>query len=242
MRRLAPRARNSCERRSPTSSETLKAAVTTAMPRARAAPVSSLRRGRRPNESATRRRNIIVGESDPQLTRNLLSCATQAGKIHHNVAAINVRGNADGIAATLIADGRNVDGGAAMTADDILAVLSIAFRATDATSIESCAISVGLLDDHESQRLVRDVYGEKMEFSIIHLGERNANFLAVGGNRRRRWRDRIGARVNKIGGEYKNHYQTRGGSGHHPVSLTAILRFEQAFSGFTTGLTGGNFA
>src|SRR3984893_5750842 len=242
MRRLAPRARNSCERRSPTSSETLKAAVTTAMPRARAAPVSSLRRGRRPNESATRRRNIIVGESDPQLTRNLLSGATQAGKIHHNVAAIDVRGNADGIAATLIADGRNVDGGAAMAADDILAVLSIAFRTTDAASIESCAVSVGLLDDHETQRLVRDVYGEKMEFPIIHLGERDANFLAQGGNRRRRWRGRIGARVNKIGGENKYDYKACSSGGHHPVALAAVFRFEQAFPGFTGGLAGGIFA
>ena len=103
----------------------------------------------------------VAGEV-PQLTRNLLSGTTQAGKIHHNVTAINVRGNVDGIAATLIADGRNVDRGAAMTADDIPAVLPIAFRATDTTSVQSCAISVGFLDDHKTQSLVRDVHGEQM--------------------------------------------------------------------------------
>ena len=101
-------------------------------------------------------------EEDARLTRNLLSGATQAGKIHHDVAAIDVRGNVDGIAATLIADSRNVDGGAAMTADDVLAVLPIAFRATDAASIESGAVAVGFLDDHETQSLVGDVHGEQM--------------------------------------------------------------------------------
>ena len=108
-------------------------------------------------------------EEDAQLTRNLLRGMTQAGKIHHNVAAIDVRCDADGIAATLIADGRNINRGAAMTADNVLAVLAIAFRATDAASIESGAVAVGFLDDHEAQRLVLDVHGKQMEFSVIHL-------------------------------------------------------------------------
>ena len=177
-------------------------------------------------------------EEDAQLTRNLLSGATQAGKIHHNVAAIDARRDSDGIAATLIADGRNINGGAAMTADDVLAVLTIAFRTTDAASIESGAVAVGFLDDHEAQSLVGDVHGEEMQFSVIDLRERNANFLAVGGNRCRGWRSRIGARVNKIGGEDKYDHQARGGSRHHPITLAAILRFEQALSRFTSGLSG----
>src|ERR1700730_5925882 len=106
--------------------------------------------------------------------RNLLSGATQTGKVHHNVASVDVRCDADGIAATLIADRRNINGGAAMTADHILAVLPIAFRATDAASIESCAIAIGLFDDHKTQRLVGDVYGEQMQFPVIHLRERDA--------------------------------------------------------------------
>jgi len=101
-------------------------------------------------------------EEDAQLTRNLLRGMTQAGKIHHNVAAIDVRCDADGIAATLIADGRNINGGAAMTADNVLAVLAIAFGATDAARIESGAVAVGFLDDHEAERLTGDVYGEQM--------------------------------------------------------------------------------
>jgi len=101
-------------------------------------------------------------EEDAQLTRNLLSGMTEAGKIHHNVAAVDARRDADGIAATLIADGRNINGGAAMTADDVLAVLAVAFRATDTTSIESGAVAVGFLDDHETQHLIGDIYGEQM--------------------------------------------------------------------------------
>src|SRR5208283_5898640 len=60
--RLAPRLRNSWASRSPTSSETLSAAVATALPSASAAMVSNLRRGRRVNESATSRRNIAPGQ------------------------------------------------------------------------------------------------------------------------------------------------------------------------------------
>src|SRR5260370_19442699 len=56
--RFAPRLRNSRAKRSPTSSETLIAAVATAIPNARAAPVRSLWRGRRLKESATTLRNM----------------------------------------------------------------------------------------------------------------------------------------------------------------------------------------
>src|ERR1700722_20370123 len=99
-------------------------------------------------------------EEDARLTRNLLSGATKTGEIHHDVTAVDVRRDTDGIAAALVADTRNVDGRAAMTADDILAVLAITFGATDTASVESCAIAIGLLDDHEAQSLVGDVYGE----------------------------------------------------------------------------------
>src|ERR1700686_1831167 len=101
-------------------------------------------------------------EEDAQLARNLLSSMTQAGKIHHNVAAVDVRRHSDGIAATLIADGRDINGGAAVTANDVLAVLAIAFRAADAASIESGAVAVGLLDDHEAQSLLGDVHSEQV--------------------------------------------------------------------------------
>ena len=101
-------------------------------------------------------------EEDAQLTRNLLSGATEAGKFHHNVAAIDARRDSDGIAATLIANSRNINGGAAMTADHILAVLAVAFRATDTASIEGGAVAIGLFDDHKTQRLIGDVHGEQM--------------------------------------------------------------------------------
>ena len=99
-------------------------------------------------------------EEDAQLTWNLLSGVTQGGKIHHNVAAIDAGCDSNGIAAALIADRRDINRGAAMTADDILAVLAIAFGAADAASIESSAVAIGFLDDHEAQSLVGDVYGE----------------------------------------------------------------------------------
>ena|ERR1700675_3032800 len=99
-------------------------------------------------------------EEDAQLTRNLLSGVTQTGKIHHNVAAIDAGCDTDGIAAPLISDTRNVDGRAAMAADYVLAVLTITLGATDAARIESGAVAIGFLDDHETQRLVGDIHGE----------------------------------------------------------------------------------
>ena len=90
-------------------------------------------------------------EEDARLTRNLLSGVAQAGEIHHDVAAIDAGGDTDRIAAALISDTRNVDGRAAMTANDVLAVLTIAFGATDAARIESGAVTIGFLDDHETQ-------------------------------------------------------------------------------------------
>src|SRR5260221_3787017 len=58
--RFAPSDLNSSESRSPTSSETLSAAVATAIPSESAAAVSSLRRGRRVKLSAISRKNIFV--------------------------------------------------------------------------------------------------------------------------------------------------------------------------------------
>src|ERR1039458_7463316 len=57
--RLAPRERNSCARRSPTSSATSSVAVATAMPSASAAAVNTFRRGFLANESLTIRKNIV---------------------------------------------------------------------------------------------------------------------------------------------------------------------------------------
>ena len=99
-------------------------------------------------------------EEDAPLTRNLLSGAAQAGKIHHDVAAVDAGCDTDGIAAALISDTRDVDGRAAMAADYVLAVLAITFSATDAARIESGAVAIGFLDDHKTQRLVGDIQGE----------------------------------------------------------------------------------
>src|ERR1700692_246927 len=99
-------------------------------------------------------------EEDARLTRNLLSGATEAGKIHHDVAAIDARCDSNRIAATLVADTRNVDGRAAMPRDCVLAVLAIPFGPADEASVERGAVAIGFLDDHETQRLVGDIHGE----------------------------------------------------------------------------------
>jgi hypothetical protein len=94
----------------------------------------------------------------------------------------------------LIADGWSVNGGPAMTANDVLAILAIAFGATDAASVEGGAVAVGFLNNYERQSLIADVGSEEMQLSILNLGKPQADFLADGSNGRRRRRSRISAR------------------------------------------------
>src|SRR2546430_14933824 len=54
-----------------------------------------------------------------------------------------------GVATPLIANRRNVNGRSTMPANDVLSILPVAFRATDAAGIQRHSPSVGLLNDHE---------------------------------------------------------------------------------------------
>src|ERR1700687_3518664 len=97
------------------------------MPSASAAAVSTFRRGLRANESLTMRKNI-VRES---LVRNSAPGFGERRDINHQRAIFRSRGNADRIAPTRFSDRWNVDGGSAVAADYVRAVLAVAGRAAD---------------------------------------------------------------------------------------------------------------
>src|SRR5260370_34400112 len=144
--KFARRLRNSRASRSPTSSETLSAAVATAMPNASAAPVRSLCRGRRLKESATSRINmglsvlqervvqpIIAVRGSPkyfpqlvqpqtrvsELLRHLFFRLRQRAHIHYQIAALNARGHTDSIAPANFANRRDIYRGPTVSAKHI---------------------------------------------------------------------------------------------------------------------------
>src|SRR5207237_3728157 len=110
--------------------------------------------------------------------RNVRRSVGQRRNINHRVSAIQVRGHADGVATPLIANRRNVNGRSTMPATDVLSILPVAFRATDAAGIQRHSPSVGLLNDHESQRLPTRIYGEQMQASILNFAYRPAHHMS----------------------------------------------------------------
>src|SRR5260221_831804 len=229
-RRLAPRLRNSWARRSPTSRDTLSAAVATAIPRASAARVSNLRFGRRGNESAPSRRNIYRGlVSAPNLlTRNLFRSFGHRRNIDDHIVALNLRRKFDWIATALAPDRGNINRRGAVTADYVLPVLAVAFGSADEAGIECRTIAIGLLDDHEADSLPVGIQREEMQIPILHFGDRNLydaihRFQGPGLRRRR-----IHLGVDEIGCKRQDHRQAYTGRGDHPATLAAILRLNQA--------------
>src|SRR5882724_8166463 len=206
--RFAPRDLNSSESRSPTSSETLSAAVATAMPSESAAAVRNLRRGRRVKLSAMRRRNMAIREqrsatqswekskrtdlkfghykrpekppktfgergSSGHFGPGFCNCA----EVDDEIGAVHAKWNANGIAAARLADCRNVNGGAAVAADDVLPILPVAFRATDAAGVERHAPALRLLDDQKAKRLISRLHRKKVQVAVLYFAEWDAQFV-----------------------------------------------------------------
>src|SRR5437762_9603143 len=91
--------------------------------------------------------------SSGALLGNLLGRLSEGGNVDHNVSSIDVRGHADGIAASLIANRGNINRGSAMLANHILPVLAIAFRAANPAGIQRDTPAIRLLDEHDTQGL-----------------------------------------------------------------------------------------
>src|SRR6267154_401323 len=97
------------------------------------------------------------------LLRHLFFRLRQRAHIHYQIAALNARGHTDRIAPANFANRRYIYRRPTLAANDILPILAIAFRAANAASIQRRAVSVGLFDDHEAQRLTTHVNRKQMQ-------------------------------------------------------------------------------
>src|SRR6266702_8965723 len=108
-----------------------------------------------------------------------------------------MRGHADGIASSLIADRGDINRRGAVAADDVLAVLPVTFRPADAARVQRRAPAVGLLDDHETQRLTASIDGKKMHVSVLNFADWNTHDICDGFERASRRRRRVRPRINE---------------------------------------------
>src|SRR6266516_2865212 len=113
-----------------------------------------------------------------------------------------MRRYANGIASSLIADRGDIDRRGAMAANDILAVLPVTFRPADAACVQRRAPAVGLLDDHETQRLTASIDGKKMHVSVLNFADWDTHDICDGFDRTSRRRRGVRPRINEIGGEH----------------------------------------
>src|SRR5258707_8766678 len=81
------------------------------------------------------------------------------------VGPVYTERDADRVAAACFANGGDVNCGAAMAANHILAVLAVAFRAANAAGIQRDAPALRLLDDQEKEKLIGGVIRKKMRDS-----------------------------------------------------------------------------
>jgi len=100
----------------------------------------------------TRKENLVivaVVELSGNITWHLGEGSSYGGNVYDDVGSFDLKRKPDRIAAASFSDGGNVNGGRAMAAYDVLAVLAIAFRAADAASVERNAPALRLFDDEE---------------------------------------------------------------------------------------------
>src|SRR5208282_566097 len=117
--RFAPKERSSRLTLSPTSSDRVATAAVTAMPRATAKTLSSLRRRRRARDSKTIRKIM-------QRSVKMLGGLGQRRRGDAQRVTFNTVVDVNGIASPCLADGGNVDHRATVAANHVFAILVIA--------------------------------------------------------------------------------------------------------------------
>src|SRR5271165_748812 len=193
--RLAPRLRNSRFTRSPISSMTPSMAVATAVPMATAATVIALRRGDRRMDWLTKRKNMrLAGIAEDFLAGDEL------GGGDHQLAAFHLGRDRDGIAATVDADAGNEDGGSAILADHVGALLIVALVAANLASVKGGHQRlIGAADDDEAHMHAGLVDGKAVQVAVVHGIHRDADLAVRDGNRNRGGEFGGGLGVNELG-------------------------------------------
>src|SRR5689334_25326355 len=119
-----------------------------------------------------------------------------------------MRRKADRIAAASLAEGRNVDGGGTVAADNVLAVLAVVLGTADAAGVQGDAPAVWLLDDEEAERLAAVLGGKDVELAVLDLVEGNAEF-SIGRSEERRVGKECRSRWSPYHYKKKNQYKVK---------------------------------
>lgn len=113
--------------------------------------------------------------SEALLSRNELRRFNNGRNVDDNIAAVGLRGDADGITSALLTDGGDVNRRGTVAANHVLAVLALALRATNHTGIQGRAVAIGLLDHHEADWTAIGVQSEEMEIAVLHFANGDMN-------------------------------------------------------------------
>src|SRR5258706_1269157 len=146
--RFAPMLRNSRFTRSPTSSIAPSMAVATADPSATAPMAMALRRGARRIDCPTNRRNNSMTPA-----AEMLGTRQQLVGGDYELLALDAGFQRNRVAASLLADGRNVDRRGAVFAHHVAATLVVTLAAANPAGVESDGDGlIGPLDGDDADR------------------------------------------------------------------------------------------
>src|ERR1035438_1009006 len=215
--RLAPRLRNSRFTRSPMSSMTPSMAVATAVPMATAATVMVLRRGDRRMDWLTKRRNMrLSGIAEEFRSGNDLVAGD------HQLVALYLRGDGNGIASAVHSDARNEDGGCAILANHVRPLLIVALVAANLTGIEGgYQRLVWAADDDETHMDAGLFDGEAVQVAVVHCGYGDADRAVYDGNRDGGGQFGGGFGVDEFGGDAQDEEAGGQAGCDHPGPLAA---------------------
>src|SRR5579875_327467 len=146
---FAPNERSSRATRSPTLMESVATAVVTAIPSATAATPRSFRFRRRVSDLPT----ILLSIFSAEDTGGARKC--RPGNDQHIVLHQVV--DVDGVASASRTDGRNINRRAAVSANDVLALLIVTLGTTNLAGIQGCVDRIRRIND-----------GDKPDFRSIH--------------------------------------------------------------------------
>src|SRR5271157_1076056 len=215
--RFAPKERSSRLTLSPTSSDSVATAAVTAMPRATAETLSSLRRRRRARDSQTIR-NIM------RRSVKILGGVSQCRGGDAQRVAFNAVVDVNGVASSRLADGRNVDHRAAVAADHVLAVLVVALVPANRASIEARAHRAGGVENGDDPNFrAPHVDGNPVQVMVGEQAGGNLR-LAILNAHALRWGHGVGgAGIDELRGNQHDHQQAGSSRGKLPEAVALLV-------------------
>src|SRR5258708_5870621 len=232
--RLAPKLRSSRFTRSPTSSMAPSMAVATADPSATAPIAMAFRRGARRIDWPTNRRNNSTTPAD-----EMPGARQQLAGRDHELPALDARFERNRVAAPLLTDSRNVDGGSAVLANHVAAILIVALASANLAGVKRHSDGlIGPLDRDDTDGCTIRLDRKTVQHPVAHQADWNADHAF-------RYRERHGCRklgrrfgVNELrrDGQHEQGRSRAGRQHPHPLAPRRPFRLAQSRSYKIAGL------